>query len=526
MLIASHVCKAAIYPDAARVTRTASIPLEKGRTLLEFSDLPADLSLESIRVRAAGVPGTKLEGFSSKLVYLEKIAKSEIQNLIEEVERLNQGIQRQQSRIAAVNARIEHLDNLLKETRSFAFGLTNQKLTISQHFETIAAVSVEREKALTERSDFQLGLNELQKQFAAKKMELEQLNSQQKTASYQIDLPVVLEASGTLNLELSYLQPGCSWEPNYDFSLRNGKLEILYTASVSQESGENWQDINVELSTSVPRAYAKLPEMKPWYLQKEFIMSLPQAAPNARMGRARKDVDEGEATMLDLSTTALSSAEATYEEANVDTLGAAARYTLTQKVSLPSQPSPSRFVISNLTLDVEEDRLAVPRLSEEVFRRVKLVNTSKLVFLEGKAALYADDAFIGFVAIPLIPQGGEHRLNFGVDERLEIKREIIKQSAAGKFLQEKRLRNYGYQITITNPTEETISLVLQDQLPVSLHEDIKVRLDRAEPNPDSKDELNRMTWNLTLAPKSKKLVQFHFVVEAPSETVIHGLPKN
>jgi hypothetical protein len=68
-------------------------------------------------------------------------------------------------------------------------------------------------------------LIDLQNQFAAKKKELEQLNSQQKTASYQIDLPVVMEAGGTLNVELSYLQPGCSWEPNYDFLCRKASLK-------------------------------------------------------------------------------------------------------------------------------------------------------------------------------------------------------------------------------------------------------------------------------------------------------------
>ncbi|NMC15233.1 MAG: mucoidy inhibitor MuiA family protein [Chloroflexi bacterium] len=523
MLIASQVYKATIYRDAARVTRTASIELEKGRTLLEFAELPADLALESLRVRAAGAPGTKLEGFSSKRVYHDKIAKSEIQALIELVENLNQSIQAQQSRISAVNARIDHLDNLLKETRSFAFGLTNQKLTISQHFETIAAIANEREKALAERSELQLGLIDLQNQFAAKKKELEQLNSQQVTAAYQIDLPVEMETGGTLNVELSYLQPGCSWEPNYDFSLQKGKLEILYTASVSQESGENWQDINVELSTAQPRTYAELPEMEPWYLQK-YSPPTPRAIPNARMDRMMKSED----TIFPMSAppNLLSMEAASYAEAEIDSLGVSARYNLTQKVTLPSQPSPSRFVISNLTLDVEEDRLAIPRLSEEIYRRVKLVNKSNLVFLAGKAALYAEDAFVGSVVIPFIPQGGEYRLNFGVDDRIEVKREIIKQSAAGKFLQDKRLRSYGYQISIANPTEETIKLVLQDQLPVSQHEEIKVRLDKADPNPDSKDDLNRMTWNLTLLPKSKKLVQFYFIVEAPTEMEIRGLPRD
>lgn len=520
MNIVTQVQKATIYRDSARVTRCTKVDLNEGRTLLEIGGLPVDLVIDSVKIHAHGVPGAKLEGFSSKPVFLEKVTNLEIQKLMAEVDQLNQLVLAQQSRIAAVNARIDHLDNLFKETRSFAFGLTNQKLTINQHFETIEAIATEREKALTERSKFQLGLIDLQNQLAARKKELEQLKSQQETAAYQIDLPVIMAEAGTLSVELSYLQPDCFWVPAYDFSLLDGKLEILYTASVSQQSGENWQDIDLELSTAVPRGYSDLPELQPWYLQK-FTPPVPSPLPRARQDRMMKseNLDAYEAM-----PTALAPMQASYDEAEIDNLGMTTRFTLTQKVSLPSQPSPSRFTISNITLDVEEDRLTIPRLSEEVYRRVKLTNTSDLVFLAGSASLYADEAFIGAVTIPYIPQGAEYLLNFGADERIEVKREIIKQSAAGKFLQDKRVKSYGYQISINNPTPETVAIVLQDQLPVSQHEDIKVRLEKTEPNPDQKDDLNRMTWKLTLPPKSKKLVQFHFVIEAPTDMQIRGLP--
>jgi uncharacterized protein (TIGR02231 family) len=376
MLIPSQVQKATIYRDAARVTRTASIDLEKGRTLLEFAELPADLALESLRVRAAGAPGTKLEGYTSKQVYPENTSKKEIQPLVAAVEKLNQSVQMQQSRIASANARNEHLDNLLKETRSFAFGLTNQKLTIAQHFETLEAITGEREKALGERSELQLGLIELQNQFTAKKKELEQLNSQQKTASYQIDLPVVMEAGGTLNVELSYLQPGCSWEPNYDFSLQKGKLEILYTASVSQESGENWQDIDLELSTAIPRTYSDLPEMEPWYLQK-YSPPTPRAIPNARMDRMMKsedDIHKMSRPKFAFYGGGILLRSRNRQPRRVSPLHPSPK-------SDASQPAlPPRFVISNLTLDVEEDRLAI-RVLQRSLRRVKLNNNSKLVML-------------------------------------------------------------------------------------------------------------------------------------------------
>ena len=522
MLVNTQVTKATIYRHTARVNRNAAIELKKGHTILEFVGLPEDLDIDSVRVRAAGIPGAKLEGFSSKLTYHEKITRNEIQTMVEEVERLNQNLQAQESRIAAVDARTEHLDNLLKETRSFAFGLTNQKLSIAGHFETLEAISAEREKCLTQKSELQISLHNLQKQYNAKKKELERLSSQEQTATYQIDQPVSSEIDGVLQVEISYLQPECTWEPAYELSLHKGKLEVLYTANVSQQSGEDWQDVSLELSTSVPRTYDDLPELSPWYLQK-FTPPVLREPDMLRMEMGQKSASP--LMMASMAQLAVPPA-AEYEDAEVSSAGTAAHYILPQKATLPSQNSSSRFIISKFTLDVEEDHLAIPRLSEEVFRRVKLVNTSNLVLLDGTAALYTEDAFIGKTQLPAIPRGAEYQLNFGVDERIEVRREMIRQAAAGKFLQDKRQRSYGYQIRISNPSDETIKLVLQDQLPVSKHEEIKVRLDRAEPNPDSKDDLNRMTWNLSLPPQSKKLVQFQFIVEAPSDMEIRGLPRD
>ncbi len=172
-------------------------------------------------------------------------------------------------------------------------------------------------------------------------------------------------------------------------------------------------------------------------------------------------------------------------------------------------------------MDVEEDRFTIPRLSEEVFRRVKLTNTSDLVIWK-RAALYADEAYVGTIAFPL-SSGGEYQLNFGTDERVEG-RERLSADASGNSAGKRK--DLGYQITISNPTEETLSVVVQDQIPVSQHEEIKVSLDKAEPTPDKKDDLNRMTWKLSLPPKTKKLIQFQFVIEAPADMEIRGLPRD
>ena len=66
--------------------------------------------------------------------------------------------------------------------------------------------------------------------------------------------------------------------------------------------------------------------------------------------------------------------------------------------------------------------------------------------------------------------------------------------------------------------------MIQDQIPVAGHEDIKVRLDGATPKPDRRTELNLLEWDLTLPTQTKQNLRFDFSVEYPQDLPVIGLP--
>jgi len=88
----------------------------------------------------------------------------------------------------------------------------------------------------------------------------------------------------------------------------------------------------------------------------------------------------------------------------------------------------------------------------------------------------------------------------------------------------KRRLHFGYEISLENLTSSEAGLILHEQIPASKHEDIKVRLESAEPKPAEQSELNLLDWELKLAPKEKRVVRFDFGIEAPQGMNITGLP--
>jgi hypothetical protein len=66
-------------------------------------------------------------------------------------------------------------------------------------------------------------------------------------------------------------------------------------------------------------------------------------------------------------------------------------------------------------------------------------------------------------------------------------------------------------------------LTLHDQIPVARHENIKVKLEFAEPAPSEESELGLIDWEIVLAAAEKKVVRFDFLVEYPRDMLVIGL---
>jgi uncharacterized protein (TIGR02231 family) len=208
----------------------------------------------------------------------------------------------------------------------------------------------------------------------------------------------------------------------------------------------------------------------------------------------------------------------------VDSSGAAVTYHVPGTTSVPSDGQPHKVTVAHFTLKPDLDYVSAPKLVEAVYRRATVVNDSPYLLLPGAANLFAGEAFIGVSSLELTAPQGEFELYLGVDDRLKIERELKRREVGKLLIGGKRRMIYGYEIALENLLDSVASLTLHDQIPVSRHEDIKVRLESVEPKPAEQTELNLLNWELSLAPKEKRTVRFDFSVEAPQTLTMIGLP--
>ena len=85
--------------------------------------------------------------------------------------------------------------------------------------------------------------------------------------------------SGEANFVISYFVPSASWTPFYEVNVEsvNKPIDLVYKASVTQNTGVNWDNVDLTLSTTQPNLSGQVPVLSPWYLN--FVQPRSQRTP-------------------------------------------------------------------------------------------------------------------------------------------------------------------------------------------------------------------------------------------------------
>src|SRR5205823_10125494 len=92
--------------------------------------------------------------------------------------------------------------------------------------------------------------------------------------------------NGPAKLLISYLVGGARWYPAYDLQLNpsSGRVQVSFAGLVSQETGEDWSDARLTLSTAVPATTTQMPKIFSWKIG-ELERFIPTPAPMAEYAR-------------------------------------------------------------------------------------------------------------------------------------------------------------------------------------------------------------------------------------------------
>ncbi len=524
----------AIYPDRARVTRSGAATLEPGGHRLEILELPLQLDPASVRASARGTASARLLGVDVRRDFYTETPAERVRVLEEQVESLEDEMRGLDTQVKLLKQEHATLGDLTNQTESYARGLAYGKIDAETQMSLFDSVRARIEKINTTLLELVVSRREMERRLQKLQKELDQLRGDRRRERYAGVVEIEVSQAGELTVELTYIVSGAGWQPLYDIRLSEEEerstiptMTVGYLAQVTQRSGEDWDNVALTLSTARPALTETLPELDPWYVgpvraRKQKAAPRMMRATAAASAQAVGDLALG-AEMDDFAV-ANAVKEAGVALATVATSGAAVTYQVESAVSVPADGAPHKVTVANFELSPQLDYVTAPKLVEEAYRRAQATNDSPYTLLTGTANLFSGDEFIGATELELIAPQGEIELYLGTDDRIKVERELKRREVDKKLLGDRRRLRYGYEITLENLLPVEAKITLHDQLPVPRHENIKVKLESAEPKPVERTELNLLEWELTLDSGEKRVIRFDFTIEHPRGMDLMGLP--
>jgi uncharacterized protein (TIGR02231 family) len=519
-----------VFPDRARVTRTARTPVQAGLQRLEVSNLPLALIPDSVRASGKGTARARLLGVTTRLEnYLDTPSQT-----AHELELKIQAAQDADADLAARAAVLEKeqkaIDGLAAQSEMFARGLALRNRSPEEQG-TIFDFLSRRSLALqSEMLTITRSRRENAREIDRLRRMLQAQQSARPRQRYTATVELDVSSEGTLDVELTYVVAQAGWKPLYDLRMSQDVLELTYMAQVTQNTGEDWPDVAVTLSTAEPALSLQVPELDPWYIAPR--------APVYRLARAKNASGAAPAPMQAMAAAPAEMLARQQEQpepapvdedllldsATVSSPGASLTYRLSGRADIPGNNDPRKVTVAAFSLKPVLDYVTAPKREAACYRRATVKNDSPYSLLPGPAQLFEGDDYLGTTHLKFIAPGQEFEMVLGSDERMRVERELQMREVEKAFIvgERKRIR-YAYKIEVENLRDTPQTVIVRDQLPVPRDEQIRVKLESADPRPADHSQLNLLEWKLTIKPATKSVIRFEFSVEHPRAMDVDGL---
>lgn len=610
--ITAPISEVTVFLNGAQVTRTSTVELQEGRTSLKLKGLSDNIDPQSIQAHASG--NFKILSVLHELDYLMPKEKSA-------------NIRELETREEALKYRIEDLQALLgtyREEKELI--LRNQEVGSEQSgvraetLKSLADYYRERLKALSEkRLETRREIIAEKEKLLKVRRQLTELNVNKNKPSGNIVVEVETGGSVSGGLEIAYLVRNAGWTPLYDVRVSEvGKpMELIYKANVYQQTGNDWSEVELILSTADPSQSGQKPELKPWYLnfsqpvaysrqqqimpgkmQQRQYQRVTGRVVSAETGEPLPGVTvqasgTGQGTVTDKNgnyalrvpagselsynfvgmqqkqlpvrsktvNVAMENKALALSEIKVNALGSdaknyrqevemtqqamrmgdakghqsggarvrltdqasgenlpvyrtSAEFAITQPYSIPSDGREYSVDIETYEVPAIYEYYCAPKLDPDAFLVAKINDWEDFQLLQGDMNLFFEGTFIGNAYLDLSKPADTLILSLGRDKDISVKRTKKKEESSSQLIGSNKKIARTFEIQVKNNKAQDVQLILEDQFPVSRHEDIKV--ERGDhPGASLNNETGLLRWNMRIPASTSQAVRFNYSVKYP-----------
>ncbi len=549
----SKVTAVTVYPVGALVTREVEATGPAGRVELVVSPLPA--ATVGSTLYAEGSDGIRVLTTRYRTRPIVADTSADVKKAMEELKQLQLAKEKIDGDLGAIQENVKMLGKMenflnVSTVQATEKGALNAEAAIAlakhireQRIETAKEVVSLKQQVTANQERSELLQHRLQGLMTG-------------ISRYEHDAIIVVDkanaAGGTIRL--NYLVDNASWNPQYKLRAdKAGKEQVTleYLAGVVQNTGEEWPNVKLVLSTAQPMLNSAPPDLQALHVSvapkgaaagmQPSIMELEDQIKSLR-SKAQKDFNDKKAASGAGLVNTAAAREQSWELFNPEAAvkrgcmlsfreGPTVTYRIATALTVASRPDAQVLEVAKIDLKPDFYFKTVPILSPHVYRMAEMVNKSEHVLLPGEATMYSGSDFVGQTTLPLVAVGEQFTVGFGVDPQLAVQRSMVDKMRATSG--GNQLLRYDYRILVNSYKAEKVRLQVWDRLPVADNDSVGVSLVKTTPDL-SKDAIyqreqrpnNLLRWDLTVEPNAhgEKAVpiNFEFKLELDRQLTIGG----
>lgn len=540
--ISSDIDEVKLYLTAGQMNHKQSVKLVKGRNKLKFSGISAYADPQSIQFKGRG--NYRLVSVSTEMDFLAaEQFNPRISVLKDSLEILQDELQFTKDQMDAYHAE----KGVMNTNRDL--GGNSQNLSVE---EIQKAATYFRKRTLEINQELSK-LRKEERRYHARiqdmRAQLVEMNYDENQRSNQVVVLLDLDESTTMDTELLYLVSDCGWSAMYDLSAADisGKINLKYKAQVYNNTGNDWSDIDLTLSTADPQLSASHPRLSPWYLSERYAISgsiegkkkyyapvqsqqdyRQSVVSNLNWANDRVydnyfesgDINKGfdKSGYFDRSQQELGiKKDVNAQRVNmrsIDISELSTEFDIENKFSCPSDMKPYIVDVKEVNLDATFSHITVPKLDRSAFLMANIIGWQELELIPGPTNVYFGGVYVGVSQIDTRNVSDTLSLSFGRDEKVTVMRKLKKEFSTKRTMGNYKRDSYMYEVAIRNNRSTPIDIEIFDQVPISQSNQITVLTDEISDGEKS-DETGEVTWRLKVAANGVVSKEIGYTVKYP-----------
>jgi uncharacterized protein (TIGR02231 family) len=528
--VKSKIDKVTVFQSGAEIARVFEAAIEAGSHVLVLADLPAGMEANSVRVDGEAGGTAEITSIDARQILVKKPSAADGPD---ETERKR--IDAELLRLTDERAGLDGIIAAAEGQKALAENLSRLPLASTAKSTEVPGPALPDWNALFDligarlaataktAQDARIKQRDLDERIAVLR---EQLRREPPEEWERTEIRIHIDASAPAkaSLRLRYQVAQASWEPIYDARLTTGgksrptSLVLARRASISQNTGEDWNEAKTTLSTARPGGTTAAPE-----LASMKVMFRPERRPGSLENRVR-GLQSPPAPESPIDKVAPANAPMEERKALVDSAPYQAAFNIAQTVTVKSGVGQKKVLISAEEVYPAIVVLAVPKLDATAYLHAKFTHDGLSPLLPGAVSLYRDGVYVGQGTLPLTLRGEEKELGFGPDDGVKVARvELKRAKGESGIISTSATDEQHFKITVKNSHDWTVPITIIDQLPVAENEQIAVETLPMTTEPSERnygDKLGVLAWMFDLEQQKEKEITLSYEIKWPAKREI------